>query len=63
MSAPEKVKLAAALLVSAVGWVSIWVVGAMVSTVQVKEAGVASALSALSIARTSKLWGPSASAA
>ena len=58
-SEPEKVKLAAALLVSAVGWVSIWVLGAAVSTVQVKVAGPASTLPAWSTARTSKLWEPS----
>ena len=59
MSVPEKVKLAAAALVSAAGWVSIWVVGAVVSTLQLKEAGEASALPALSTAFTSKVWEPS----
>ena len=62
MSVPEKVKLAAALLVSAGGPESIAVVGAVVSTVQVELAGVASMFPAWSIARTSKLWEPSASA-
>ena len=37
--------------------------GAALSTVQLKEAGVWSALPAVSIARTSKVWDPSASAA
>ena len=63
MSVPEKVKLAAAALVSAAGWESICVCGAVVSTLHVKEAGEASALPALSTAFTSKLWEPSASAA
>ena len=53
----------AALLVSAGGLESIWVVGAVVSTVQLKEAGLPSALPALSIARTSNSWAPSASPA
>ena len=61
MSVPEKVKLAAALLVSAGGPESIEVVGAVVSTVQVEVAGVASMLPAWSTARTSNLWEPSAS--
>ena len=39
-SLPLKEKLAAALLVSAAGWVVIWVSGAWVSTDQVKVAGV-----------------------
>ena len=38
-SAPEKVKVAVATLTSADGWVSIWVLGAVVSTDQLKEAG------------------------
>ena len=61
MSLPEKLKLAAALLESAGGLESIDVVGAVVSTVQVKLAGVGSVLPAWSIARTSNLWEPSAS--
>ena len=54
-------KVAVVLLVSAVGWVSIWVLGAVVSTDQVNDAGLASAFPALSTARTSKLWEPSPS--
>ena len=54
-----KEKLAAALLVKALGLAVIWVPGATVSTVQVKVAGEASALAAASIARTSKVWAPS----
>ena len=42
---------------------SIWVLGAAVSTRQVKEAGLGSALPAPSIALTSKLWLPSLSPA
>ena len=60
-SAPENSKQAPALLVSAGGLESIWVVGAVVSTLQLNEAGLWSALPALSIARTSNLWAPSAS--
>jgi hypothetical protein len=60
-SAPEKEKLAAVLLVSAGGLESIVVLGAMVSTLQLKVAEVASVLPAWSIARTSKVWEPSAS--
>ncbi len=62
MSVPEKAKLAGAVLASAGGLESIEVCGAVVSTVQLKDAGVASVLPAWSIARTSKLWEPSASA-
>src|SRR4051812_46509464 len=39
------------------------VFGALTSTVQVNDAGVASVLPAWSVARTSKVWLPSASAA
>src|SRR4051794_30758328 len=39
---------------------SIEVSGAVVSTVKVREAGVGSVLVAMSVARTAKLWGPSA---
>ena len=60
-SVPEKVKLAAAEAALAGGVESIVVLGAMVSTVQVKLAGVASTFPAWSIARTSKVWEPSAS--
>ena len=43
------------------GWLSIAVSGAAVSIVQVKLAGVGSTLPAASIARTEKVWEPSAS--
>ena len=56
VSVPEKAKLAEALLVSAGGPESIEVVGAVVSTVQVELAGVASMFPAWSTARTSKVW-------
>ena len=62
-SLPEKAKLAEPPLLSAGGLESIVVFGAAVSIVQLKEAGVWSALPAVSIARTSKEWAPSASAA
>ena len=55
VSVPEKEKLAAALLVSAGGFELIAVLGAVVSTVQLKLAGVGSVLPAWSIARTSNL--------
>ena len=61
MSEPVKLKEAEALLVSADGWVSIAVWGAVVSIVHSKLSALWSALPALSIARTSKLWAPSAS--
>ena len=60
---PEKAKLAEAALLSAGGSESMFVFGAVVSIDQLKEAGVWSTLPAVSIARTSKLWDPSASAA
>ena len=60
MSVPEKVKLAEADPLRDGGPESIEVVGAVVSTVQVKVAGVASMFPAWSIARTSNLWRPSA---
>ena len=63
MSVPEKVKLAAALFVSAGGPESIEVSGAVVSTVQVTRPGSRRCCPAWSIARTSKVWEPSASEA
>ena len=62
-SLPEKVKLAEAALLSAGGLESIVVFGAAVSIVQLNDAGLWSTLPAVSIARTSKEWEPSASAA
>jgi hypothetical protein len=56
VSVPEKLKLAEALLVSPEGPESIDVFGAVVSIVQVNEAGVASTFPAASTARTSNLW-------
>jgi hypothetical protein len=47
-------------LVSAAGDEMIVVLGALVSTVHVNVSGVASVLSAASVARTSKVWSPSA---
>ena len=61
-SAPENSKEAAALLVNAGGAESIAVLGAIVSITQLWMAGVWSVLPAWSVARTSKLWGPSARA-
>ncbi len=58
-SLPEKVKLAEAALLSAGGLESMFVVGAAVSIDQLNEAGVWSALPAVSIARTSNVWAPS----
>jgi hypothetical protein len=55
-----KAKVGVASLVSPVGPESIATVGGVVSTVHSKEAGEASVLAALSIARTSNLWEPSA---
>src|SRR5262249_57798178 len=54
-SVPEKTRLALVLAVSEAGPESTWVRGAVASTVQLKVAGVASALPASSIARTSNL--------
>ncbi len=62
-SLPEKAKLAEPLLLSAGGFESMLVVGATVSIDQLKVAGLWSTLPAVSIARTSKEWAPSASAA
>ena len=61
-SVPEKAKLAEADPLRVDGPESIEVFGAVVSTVQVELAGVASMLPAWSIARTSKVCEPSASA-
>ncbi len=54
-----KPKVGVASLVRPAGPESIPTCGAVVSTLQAKLAGVWSALPALSIARTSKLWAPS----
>ena len=61
VSVPENVKLADADPLRVGGPESIEVVGAVVSIVQVELAGVASTFPAWSIARTSKVWEPSAS--
>ena len=55
----ENEKLAEVEVVEAAGWAVIVVSGAVVSTVQVLEAGVASTLPAVSMARTEKVWEPS----
>src|SRR5205085_1494571 len=62
LSAPVKLKLAAALAEtdSGAGPSVMLVVGGVVSTVQVRGAGVGSALPAWSIARTWTVWLPSA---
>ena len=52
--------MAVALVVEPDGPPSILVSGAVVSTVKLREAGVGSGLPAGSVARTSKLWPPSA---
>ena len=57
----EKVKLGLAELVVPEGPVSIEVVGAAVSIVQVRVAGLGSVLPAPSVARTEKVWEPSVS--
>ena len=57
-----KLKVALVLLVRAGGAAVMVVSGAVVSIVQVKLAGVASTLPAVSIARTWKVWLPAASA-
>ena len=54
-----KVKSGLPELLGSFGWAVIVVFGAVVSTVQVKLAGVASVLPAASVARTSKVWEPS----
>ncbi len=55
-----KPKLGEALLVGPEGPELIVVFGAWVSTVNARLAGLASVLPAASLARTSKLWAPSA---
>ena len=55
-----KLKLALLLVLMAGGAAVMVVSGGVVSTVQVKLAGVGSALPAASVARTWKLWLPSA---
>jgi hypothetical protein len=55
------VKLAEVVATVPVGPVSIVVSGDVVSIAQVWLAGVRSVLFAASVARTSKVWGPSAS--
>ncbi len=55
-------KVGVGSLVRPEGPESMLTTGAVVSTVQLKDAGVASVLAAWSIARTSKEWEPSASA-
>ena len=59
--APEKLKEAELELEGLVGLAVDRVSGAAVSIVQVKLAGVGSTLPAASIARTEKVWEPSAS--
>ena len=60
-SGEEKPKLGLGRWWSPSGPESIWVSGALVSTVKVRLAGVGSGLPAVSMARTSKVWVPSAS--
>ncbi len=60
VSLPLKLKLADVLLLKAGGLLVMLVSGARLSIVQVKLAGVESVLPALSVARTSKVWLPSA---
>ena len=55
-----KVKSGLPELLGSFGCAVIVVFGAVVSIVQVKLAGVASVLPAASVARTSKVWEPSA---
>src|SRR6185437_8397483 len=59
-SEPVKLKLGVASLLGSAGCAVIEVSGAVVSTSQVKLAGEASVLPALSIARTEKVCDPSA---
>ena len=59
-SLARKVKVAAGLLSRSGGLESIDVSGVLVSIVQVKVAGVGSVLPAGSVARTLKVWEPSA---
>jgi hypothetical protein len=58
-SVEVKPKLAEALFVKALGLLSIFVSGAVVSTIQVVEAGEASVLPAPSVALTSRVCDPS----
>ncbi len=51
-------KVGVVSLVGPLGPVSIVVCGAVVSTVKLRVAGEASLLPAVSVARTSKVWGP-----
>ena len=60
--AAREVKEAALRPERSAGWAVIWVSGAVVSIVQVKLAGLGVGVAGLSLARTSKLWEPSASA-
>jgi hypothetical protein len=55
----EKLNVGLALATTPVGPESIWDCGATVSTVNEREAEVVSVLPAASVARTSKVWGPS----
>ena len=57
----EKVYVGVASFVGPEGPLSIVVFGAAVSTVKLRDAGVASTLPAGSVARTSNVWAPSAS--
>ena len=59
-SSDEKPKEGLGLEVVPVGPESIWVLGAPVSIVKAREAGVGSVLAAPSVALTSKVWLPSA---
>ena len=60
---PAKVKVAWSVAMVPEGPESIVVSGGVVSTVKVRVAGVGSVLPAASVALTSKVWGPSVSAA
>jgi hypothetical protein len=59
-SSEENSKVGAALELGSLGATSMVVSGAAESTVQAKLAGVASRLPAASLARTAKVWPPSA---
>ena len=60
-SEEEKLKLGAGLLVAPLGPPTIVVFGGAVSTVKLRDAGVASVLLRGSVDRTSKVWEPSGS--
>jgi hypothetical protein len=62
VSVEVKAKLALVAVVGSVGFDVMLVSGALVSIVQVRLAGLASVLPAASLARTWKVWLPSASA-